>query len=99
MRELTAKSAKFKMNYFFFALFAFFAVSSLLITPAWGGIRIHKVSAGLDGYIRGERWLPVVFQVEGVGGNFSGAIEVGRGATTFRKSVDLSPGAKKKLSC
>lgn len=101
MRELIAmiaRNAKSNSIFLNFAFLAFFAIIFLFLTsPAWGGIRIQKVTAGIDGYIRGERWLPVVFQVEGVGGNFQGSIEVGRGATTFHKSVDLSAGAKKRI--
>ena len=65
--------------------------------PALAGIRVEEVTAGADGYIRGERWIPVVFQLQGAGGSFQGVIEVVRGNTIFRKSVDLGAGASKRV--
>ena len=69
----------------------------LAAVQVFAGIRIDKVTAGVDGYIRGERWIPVVFQLQGAGASFQGTIEVARGNTVFRRSIDLGAGAAKRV--
>lgn len=76
----------------FLTIFLFSAAA-----PAFCGVRLTKVVAGMDGYIRGERWIPVVFEAQGTGASFQGTIEVSRGETVFRKSIDLSAGSQKRI--
>jgi hypothetical protein len=60
-------------------------------------VRVEKVEVGLDGYARGERWIPVVFQLKSYGENFQGSLQVFKGETAFRKSLDLNSGAGKQV--
>lgn len=68
-----------------------------LPTAAQAFVRVEKVEVGLDGYARGERWVPVVFQLKSYGENFQGSLEVFKGETGFKKSLDLSSGAGKQV--
>jgi len=62
-----------------------------------GSIRIAAVTAGLDGYVRAERWAPVVLSLQNNGNDFQGALELLKGETIFRKSLDLAGGSEKRV--
>jgi hypothetical protein len=59
-------------------------------------IRIEKVETGLDGYVRGERWIPVVIELQNYGAHFQGIIEIIRGQTSFRRHIDVSAGTARR---
>src|SRR5687768_16147238 len=58
---------------------------------------VHKVTIGLDGYVRAERWVPVVFEIRNSGPRFQGKIQVWKGGTVFEKSLDLGESARKRV--
>lgn len=60
-------------------------------------IRVEKTIVGLDGFIRGDRWIPVVFQISNYGPAFQGTLEVSRGETVFQKTLELGPSATRKV--
>lgn len=60
-------------------------------------IRVEKTIVGLDGFIRGDRWIPIVFHISNFGPAFQGTLEVSRGETLFQKSLDLGPRASRKV--
>lgn len=68
-----------------------------ITTSAEATIRVDQAVAGMDGYARQERWIPVVFQFHNSGADFQGTLEVSKGQTTFRKSLDLASGADKRV--
>jgi hypothetical protein len=65
--------------------------------PASAAIRVEKIVAGLDGFVRGERWAPVTIDLENTGDDFIGTFQVLKGETVFQKSLHLSSGSKKHL--
>lgn len=60
-------------------------------------VQVEKVTIGLDGYVRAERWVPVVFQIRNAGERFQGKIQVRKGNTTFEKSLDLGETTQKRV--
>ena len=70
-----------------------------VVSPAicQASIRIESVTAGLDGYVRGERWAPVVFELQNSGSDFQGTLELLKGETIFRKSLDLAGESRKRV--
>lgn len=72
---------------------ALLAVSSSLQAQ----IRVEKTTVGLDGFIRGDRWFPIVFQISNFGAAFQGTLQVSRGETLFQKTLELAPGASRKV--
>ncbi len=60
-------------------------------------VQVDRITVGLDGYVRPERWVPVVFQIQNSGPRFQGKIQVYKGNTVFEKSLDLGETAKKKV--
>ena len=70
---------------------------SLCTSTAFANIRIDKKIVGLDGYIRTERWIPVVFHLSNYGSDFQGTLEVLRGETVFKKSLDLGPRSSRRV--
>jgi hypothetical protein len=60
-------------------------------------IRVEKTVVGLDGFIRGDRWIPIVFQISNFGPAFQGTLQVSRGETLFQKTLELGPGATRKV--
>lgn len=80
-----------------FAPFVLLLVFLLFPPAAQAFVRVDKVDVGLDGYARGERWIPVVFQLKSYGENFQGSLQVLKGETVFRKSLDLNAGASKQV--
>src|SRR5262249_39252509 len=59
-------------------------------------VKVERVSPGIDGYVRAERWVPIVFDLRSTQ-DFQGRIEVMKGETVFRKSVDLAAGMGKRI--
>lgn len=79
----------------------FYYVLTSLLTVAAGSasasIRVDDVQVGIEGYVRAESWIPVSFQIQSLGADFQGRIEVRRGDTVFHKSLDLSSGTGKQV--
>lgn len=59
-------------------------------------LTVERVVVGLDGYVRAERWIPVVFSLKNSGDHFQGSIEIHLGDTVFRKSLDVGAGAERR---
>jgi hypothetical protein len=78
-----------KLFLFFILLFA--------VSTADATLRIDKKIVGLDGYVRNDRWIPVVFHVSNFVSEFRGTLEVLRGDTIFKKSLELGPGSSRKI--
>lgn len=70
-----------------------FAVSP----SAQAQIRVDKSTVGLDGFIRGDRWIPIVLQISNFGPAFQGTLQISRGETLFQKTLELAPGASRKV--
>lgn len=68
----------------------------LFAAHAFAAIHVQKAVAGLDGYVRTDRWVPVVLYLNS-DTNFQGTIEVKKGDTAFRKSLDLAAGVTKRV--
>ncbi len=60
-------------------------------------IRVEKTTVGLDGFVRGDRWFPILFQISNYGPAFQGTLQVSRGETLFQKTLELAPGASRKV--
>jgi hypothetical protein len=60
-------------------------------------IRVEKSTVGLDGFIRGDRWIPIVLQISNYGPAFQGTLQISRGETLFQKTLELAPGASRKI--
>lgn len=60
-------------------------------------IRVEKSTVGLDGFVRGDRWIPIVLQISNFGPAFQGTLQVSRGETVFQKTLELAPGASRKV--
>jgi hypothetical protein len=75
---------------------ALFLLILLPITPA-AALQVTRVTVGVDGYARAERWVPVVFDLENDGHRFRGKIQVRKGQTVFEKSLDLGESSRKRV--
>src|SRR5918996_4898856 len=77
----------------------FFISLLLVLLPAvcLATVQVEKVTIGLDGYVRAERWVPVVFQIRNTGEPFQGKIQVQKGNTAFEKSLDLGESTQKRV--
>jgi hypothetical protein len=60
-------------------------------------IRVEKSIVGVDGFIRGDRWIPIVLQIANYGPAFQGTVQVSRGETLFQKTLELAPGTSRKV--
>lgn len=76
---------------------SFFLLLVLLPTVCLATVQVEKVTIGLDGYVRAERWVPVVFQIRNTGERFQGKIQVQKGNTAFEKSLDLGESTQKRV--
>lgn len=81
----------------FFILFFCLVIALTLSSTATAAIRIESATIGLDGYVRAERWAPVVLELQNDGNDFQGTLELLKGDTIFRKSLDLAGGSQKKV--
>jgi len=70
-----------------------FAITSSLHAQ----IRVEKSTVGLDGFVRGDRWVPIVLQISNFGPAFQGTLQISRGETLFQKTLELAPGASRKV--
>jgi hypothetical protein len=68
----------------------------LPIAPA-AAVQVTRLTVGVDGYARAERWVPVVFDLQNEGQRFRGKIQVRKGQTIFEKSLDLGESSKKRI--
>ncbi len=68
-----------------------------ITSAAHATIRIDKKMVGLEGYVRNDRWIPVVFQISNFVSEFRGTLEVLRGDTVFKKSLELGPGSSRRI--
>ena len=69
----------------------------LLPLSAAASVQVTRVTVGVDGYARSERWVPVVFHLQNEGERFRGKIQVRKGQTVFEKSLDLGETSKKRI--
>jgi hypothetical protein len=63
----------------------------------FANIQVDSVTIGLDGYVRAERWVPVVFQLSSPGQRFEGKIQVRKGNTIFEKTLSLGETTRKRV--
>ncbi|HSE41572.1 MAG TPA: hypothetical protein VLH08_12495 [Acidobacteriota bacterium] len=77
--------------------FLFLFIVFLSISTANATIRIDKKVVGLEGYIRNDRWIPVVFQVSNYISEFRGTLEILRGETIFKKSLEIGPASSRRI--
>ncbi|HEY4492183.1 MAG TPA: hypothetical protein VI958_09285, partial [Acidobacteriota bacterium] len=68
----------------------------LVAANSFAAIEVEKIEIGMDGFARAERWVPVVFDLRNRGEDFQGTLEVVKGQTVFRKSIDLAGGAVRR---
>jgi|GEM_PF-3371911 len=68
----------------------------LSVTACFASVTVDRVTVGLDGYLRSERWVPVVFEIHSTG-TFQGRIQIQKGNTVFEKSLDLGESARKRV--
>ncbi len=78
-------------------LYLCLAITLSLSSICAASIRIESLTAGLDGYVRAERWAPVVVELQNNGNDFQGTLELLKGETIFRKSLDLAEGSQKRV--
>ncbi len=69
----------------------------LLAANAFAAIRVEKVVPGIQGFTRAERWIPITFSITNTGSNFQGVLEVNRGESFFRRSIDLAAQSGKEV--
>jgi hypothetical protein len=75
-------------------------ILAILITFAStssAAVHVENVASGLQGFARGERWIPIVFRLVNAGNDFRGILEVNKGDSFFRKSIDLAAQSAKEV--